>query len=82
MPFMLACDTLAWVRASRSVPSGSFRASSAPKSQLPVTFCAAEGRMYLVPFMLSPSGLNTRSSLVSSPRITFAASITASIMGL
>ena len=81
MFLMLAWETLAWVRARRRQP-GILSASSAPKSQVPVTFWAAEGRMYLVPLMLSPVGLKTRSSLVISPRRTAAASMTASTSGL
>ena len=79
---IFAWETFACVSARRRVFSGIFSASSAPKSQVPVTFWAAEGRMYFVPLMLSPVGLKTRSSFVISPRSTAAASITASISGL
>ena len=81
MDLMLAWETLAWVRARRRQP-GIFSASSAPKSQVPVTFWAAEGRMYFVPLMLSPVGLKTRSSLLISPRSTAAAAMVASMRGL
>ena len=79
---MRAWLTLAWTRARRRVPSGIFSASSAPKSQVPVTFWAAEGLMYLVPTMESPVGLKIRSSLLISPLMTLAASMTASTRGL
>ena len=42
-PLMFAWETSAWTSARRRVPSGMCRAWSAPKSQVPVTFMAAEG---------------------------------------
>jgi len=83
MPLMLACDTSAWARARRSVPSGMRNARSAPKSQVPVTFASADGRTKLLPTMVTGLSrvLRICSGLIS-PRMIRAASITASMSGL
>ena len=66
-----------------SVPSGSLSPKSAPNSQSPVTFARADGRIALEPIKLLPSGsLHHKSSFFISPRISLAASITASTNGL
>ena len=43
MPLILACETFACTSASRKVSGGMCKATSAPKSHVPVTFATAEG---------------------------------------
>ena len=78
-----ACSRFARTTARCSVPSGIFPEMSAPKSHVPSTRESAVGFGKSEPYSRpSSGGVKVVSSIAFSPRITAAASITASTMGL